>query len=130
MLLDTSGLMCLHDQADANYAEAQRLYGEVAQKLTHNYVLAEFVALTHARRLARQPALALLAALAQEPQIEIVWVDEQLHGQAMRLLQRQLDKAYSLCDAVSSILMRQRNLTDALTTDHHFIQAGFRQLLK
>ncbi len=44
------------------------------------------------------------------------------------LLERQ-DKTYSLCDAVSFVLMRQRNISEALTTDHHFEQEGFRQLL-
>jgi predicted nucleic acid-binding protein len=40
-----------------------------------------------------------------------------------------LDKSYSLCDAASFLLMRQRNIVDALTTDHHFVQAGFQRLL-
>jgi predicted nucleic acid-binding protein len=53
-----------------------------------------------------------------------------LHDSAMALLQAQLDKTYSLCDAVSFILKRQRGLIEALTTDHHFEQAGFRPLLK
>ena len=39
------------------------------------------------------------------------------------------DKNYSLCDAVSFILMRRRGLYEALTTDHHFEQEGFRRLL-
>jgi len=48
----------------------------------------------------------------------------------MTLLQSQTDKTYSLCDAISFILMRDRGVTDALTTDHHFEQAGFIRLLK
>jgi predicted nucleic acid-binding protein len=47
----------------------------------------------------------------------------------MALLRRQLDKTYSLCDAVSFLVMREKGLTDALTTDRHFEQAGFRRLL-
>ena len=39
------------------------------------------------------------------------------------------DKTYSLCDAVSFVLMRGRGMTDALTTDRHFEQEGFRRLL-
>lgn len=40
-----------------------------------------------------------------------------------------MDKNYSLCDAVSFILMRERGFTDALTTDKHFEQEGLVRLL-
>jgi predicted nucleic acid-binding protein len=33
-------------------------------------------------------------------------------------------------DCVSFVLMEQRGAADALTTDHHFEQAGFVRLLK
>jgi uncharacterized protein len=67
--------------------------------------------------------------LLQNPDIETVWVDEHLHHAAMDLLLARQDKAYSLCDAVSFVLMRQRRIQEALTTDHHFEQEGFRCLL-
>ena len=47
----------------------------------------------------------------------------------MALLGTQIDKSYSLCDAVSFILMRDCRLIQALTTDRHFEQAGFQRLL-
>jgi len=34
-------------------------------------------------------------------------------------------KAWSLCDGVSTLLMQQRDIREALTTDHDFEQAGF-----
>jgi len=46
------------------------------------------------------------------------------------LLQNRQDKTYSLCDAVSFLLMRERKITEALTTDIHFEQEGFIRLLK
>jgi predicted nucleic acid-binding protein len=60
----------------------------------------------------------------------MVWVDEQLHQTAMQLLIDRQDKTYSLCDAVSFILMRQRGVTESLTTDRHFQQEGFVRLLQ
>jgi predicted nucleic acid-binding protein len=68
--------------------------------------------------------------LADNPDVETVWVDEAPHRDAMALLSAREDKTYSLCDAVSFVLMRQRRLTEALTTDHHFEQEGFQRLLR
>jgi len=67
--------------------------------------------------------------LVDNPDIETVWVDESLHRKAMQLLANRQDKTYSLCDAVSFVLMRQRGISDALTTDRHFEQEGFIRLL-
>ena len=47
-------------------------------------------------------------------------IGEQEHRSAHMFLQKRVDKGYSLCDAVSFIIMADRGLTEALTTDHHF----------
>ena len=47
----------------------------------------------------------------------------------MDLFRNRPDKAWSLADCVSFILMGDQHLTDAWTCDHHFVQAGFRALL-
>jgi uncharacterized protein len=129
MLLDTSGLLCLHHKAEPLHDHARTLYKQARIRLTHSYVLAEFVALANARRLPRLPALTFITDLLENPDIETVWVDEALHREAMTLLLARQDKTYSLCDAVSFVLMRQRNITEGLTTDHNFEQEGFRRLL-
>jgi predicted nucleic acid-binding protein len=48
----------------------------------------------------------------------------------MALLRARLDKGYSLCDAISFALMRGLGVQTALTTDKHFVQEGFTQLLE
>ena len=68
--------------------------------------------------------------LMKDPAIEVFWVTKQLHDAGMDLLARRRDKTYSLCDAVSFLLMRDQGITEALTTDHHFEQEGFTRLLK
>jgi predicted nucleic acid-binding protein len=129
MLLDTSGLLCCFDADEARHSDAVQLYDNAPLRLTHNYVLAEFVALARARNLPRQESLAFAAEVLADPEIGVVWIDPALHNDAMRLLRSQLDKTYSLCDVVSIVLMQQHSVLDALTTDHHFEQAGFRRLL-
>lgn len=129
MLLDTAGLLCYHDQGDRHHADAVTLFQAAPVLVTHSYVLAEFVALVQARRLPRLPALEFMVDLLANEDVEIVWVDALLHRSALQFLQARPDKTYSLCDAISFLLMHARNLSEALTTDHHFDQAGFRRLL-
>ncbi len=78
----------------------------------------------------RKRTLEFVKTLVENPLIEIVWIDENLHNEAFKLLESRQDKIYSLCDAVSFILMRERGITEALTTDKHFEQEGFVKLLE
>jgi len=87
------------------------------------------IPLAHVRGLPRAPVLDFSQRVLLDPTIIVVWVDESLHRLAIDLLRNRPDKNYSLCDAVSFLLMRQRGIIDALTTDRHFEQEGFRRLL-
>jgi uncharacterized protein len=40
------------------------------------------------------------------------------------------DKRWSLTDCISFVVMQERGLTEALTADRHFEQAGFSILLR
>ena len=129
MLLDTSGLLCLLHRDEPQNAAAIELYAKASFRLTHSYVLAEFVPLAQVRGLPRELALEFSQRALDDDEIEVVWVDGLLHRQAVELLQARQDKTYSLCDAVSFLLMRERRINEALTTDKHFVQEGFIRLL-
>src|SRR3954453_8028690 len=51
-----------------------------------------------------------------------------LFREALVLYQARSDKQWSLTDCASFLIMRQQKITEALTYDHHFEQAGFRAL--
>ena len=130
MLLDTSGLFCVFHRDERQHAEASRLFRDASTRLVHSYVLAEFVALCSARRLDRRTTLAFAQELQDTPTVEVFWIEEAYHRAALAYLQSRLDKTYSLCDAVSFLVMQERRIDEALTTDHHFEQAGFQRLLR
>ena len=130
MLLDTSGLLCFLHKAEIHHLQAVRHFSEASIRLTHNYVLAELVALSRVRRFPRQPVLEFIAELHNSSAVQVVFVDSELHLAALELLRRRLDKTWSLCDAVSFLLMESQGIHEALTTDHHFEQAGFIRLLQ
>jgi predicted nucleic acid-binding protein len=130
MLLDTSGLYCYLDAGDARHGKAVSLLESAKTRLTHNYVLAELVALCNARGLDRGVTLGFITALTDDPDIVFVWVGQKEHRSAVELLRARRDKDYSLCDAISFLVMQQHGMTEALTTDHHFEQEGFARLLR
>jgi predicted nucleic acid-binding protein len=130
MLLDTSGLLCLLHRSDPFHDRARDAYRQASVRLCHNYVLAEFVALGQARKLPRELVLNFVVDLENNPDVRLVWVDQVLHDEAVALLKARADKTYSLCDAVSFVLMLQASIGEALTTDHHFEQEGFMRLLR
>lgn len=130
MFVDTSGWLCIFDERDLRHDVAVRAYGDADRLVTHNYVLAEFVALCNSRRKNRPAFLKFVDYLLDDSNIEVVWVDEILNDQAIELLRSRSDKRWSLCDAVSFVLMTNSGIVQALTTDHDFEQAGFVQLLE
>ncbi|MCU0568689.1 MAG: PIN domain-containing protein [Oculatellaceae cyanobacterium Prado106] len=61
--------------------------------------------------------------------IRVVSVDTELLTQALKLYQKYSDKSWGLTDCISFVVMQTHQITDAVTTDRHFTQAGFRILM-
>jgi predicted nucleic acid-binding protein len=129
LLIDTSGFFSLYDEDEKNHSETVRFYENSLAKITTSYVLAEYTPLAQIRRVPRSEIIKFSSLILEDKDVEIVWVDEILHRQAVKLMQKREDKNYSLCDAASFVVMRERGIMDALTTDKHFKQEGFRRLL-
>ncbi len=129
MLLDTAGLLCCFDRSDNRHQQAASLFRSARYRITHSYVFAEFIALCRSRRLNAQLAIGFVETLMHDPLTQVIWVDSGLAEQALDLLKDRPDKTYSLCDAVSFVVMRLQGVQEALTTDRHFDQEGFVRLL-
>jgi predicted nucleic acid-binding protein len=66
----------------------------------------------------------------QTDNISIVSITPQLFQEGLKMYEARQDKTWGLVDCLSFAVMEQQNLTDAATSDIHFIQAGFRVLLR
>lgn len=130
MMLDTSGLFAFVNAAESRHEKAADLFVNAADRVTHSLILAELSPLAIKRKYPTASVLALIDELIVDTSIDVVWVDEQLTREGMDLLRARPDKEYSLCDAVSFVLMYRRGIYESLTTDHHFEQEGFVALLK
>ena len=79
---------------------------------------------------ARQKFVRLLDLLREQQDVEIVASTSDLFRRGTDFFAARPDKEWSLTDCISFVVMNERSITDALTSDHHFEQAGFRILLK
>lgn len=132
IFLDTAYAIALASERDNHHTAAVRLaQGLQAQRvrlITTQAVLLEIGNALSKERY-RLGAIRLLAALESDPNIEIVPLTHDLYARAFRLFRERLDKEWGLTDCVSFVVMRDRGLSQALTPDIHFRQAGFRALL-
>ena len=64
------------------------------------------------------------------PRFTVVPVSEELMSRGYELFQARPDKAWGLTDCISFCLMKERGVTEALTHDRHFEQAGFKAMLR
>jgi hypothetical protein len=72
----------------------------------------------------------LLVDIENDPRVHIVSPSDEQFRRGKELYARRSDKEWSLTDCISFLVMQEHALTEALTADHHFEQAGFAILLK
>ena len=134
VFVDTSGWASFFVRTDPHHAKASALITRWQQQnqriVTTNYVLSELIVLFTRFRVRRSTVLNYIETIRSAVWIEIVHIDEALDAEAWRLLAERLDKEWSLVDCASFIVMEKRGLTEALTPDKHFEQAGFVRLLQ
>jgi predicted nucleic acid-binding protein len=133
LFVDASGWACLAVANDPCHAGTQAVYssalGHQRQIMTTNMILAELVPLLDSRaRIARQAVIAYVEHVRTSPYITIIHVDEAIDQAAWDMLKQYSDKSWSLVDATSFVVMRRFGIDEALTTDHHIEQAGFKRL--
>lgn len=129
VFVDTSYLVAIINPRDAAIATALRLdSGGPYRLIVTEYVLVELANLM-SRGQDRQLFLTLWDGLRGQPQVTIVPASAELFAAGLQLYRQRPDKDWSLTDSISFVVMQQHGLTEALTGDRHFEQAGFRALL-
>jgi uncharacterized protein len=116
----------LHHQAVA----AAQDYSE-GQVFTSEMVLVEFLNgfSRHSPRL-RAAAARAVRALRSSPQMTVITQTGDQFERALTRFELRADKTWSLTDCASFLIMEAEGIEAALTRDRHFVQAGFRALLR
>ena len=133
VFVDTSAWVALKHKADSLYQPATNvnrlLLTSGTRYVTSNFVLDEAYTLLRMRA-GHHIAVELGEEIAQSKLITIVRVSEVLEAQAWTIFKRYADKEFSFTDCTSFAIMRERNISEAFTSDHHFQQFGYQILLK
>ena len=95
--------------------------------LTTQYVLLE-VADAFAAPQDRPRFMELMKMLKDSIDVTVIPGSEELFARGVDLYRRRPDKHWSLTDCLSFVVMQDHGITDALTGDQHFRQAGFTPL--
>jgi predicted nucleic acid-binding protein len=130
LFLDSSYVIALVNKRDQHHAQALKM----ARRLgSPPLVTTDAILLEVGNGLARgfkAEAIAVIEEFLSSDEVRIVSVDTVLFQQGFNLYKSHQDKVWGLVDCISFIVMREHGITDALTSDTHFEQAGFNVLLK
>jgi uncharacterized protein len=122
--------LALLSEGDAAHDWALAYAADLGGRLvTTDWVIVE-VADALATATQRPTFLALWGEISDHAAIEIVAAERSLLLRGLDPYASRPDKSWSLTDCISFVVMTDRGLTEALTGDRHFEQAGFRALLR
>jgi predicted nucleic acid-binding protein len=129
IFIDTSYFLALVNSRDKYHQAAKTIASQIAPPfITSDAVLFEL-----GNALARPPHRTLgirtLQQIQADTEIEIIHIERDLFAHTVTFYKSRPDQAWGLTDCSSFVIMQQLGCREALTTDKHFEQAGFKRLL-
>jgi len=123
--LDTYALVAWVDTHEPQHTRVAEWFATSVETLvTTEWILLEFAnAMSSPKR--KKSAIPLLDVLRGSARFEIIGYEIPLFHAGNPLFRSRPDKAWSLTDCISFVVMTERGIIEALTADHHFRQAGF-----
>jgi predicted nucleic acid-binding protein len=130
LLLDTVFVQALLNQRDQYHDKAKAFLPRVRDAVEVWITKAILVEIGNALSAFNRPAAAqFIRQCYQTANVHVVSVDTSLLDRATQLYDARPDKTWGLTDCISFVVMQEQGLTDAVTADKHFVQAGFRALM-
>jgi uncharacterized protein len=130
--IDTSYLVVITHKRDRYHAEAVRISKVLenpVRLITTEAILMEYGNMLSQVNI-REKAFRYIQILRNAPDTEIVSIRPELFEKGLKEFGRYKDKEWGLVDCLSFIVMKEKGISHALTSDKHFEQAGFTVLLK
>jgi hypothetical protein len=130
ILVDTLFVVALINQHDQYHRRAVELSEtfEGSQLIVTDAILLEI-----GNSLAngyRAEAARAIEQFLDSDEVDIIRLNPDLFSRALELYKSRTDKFWGLVDCISFVVMKERGIGEALTFDRHFVQAGFRALMR
>ncbi len=130
VFVDTLFVVAQINQRDQYHAKASELTAELEG---YPLLVTDAVLLEIGNALAknyREQAVAVIENFLTSDEVKIVRLTPELFDLAFAEYKKHHDKEWGLIDCISFVVMRQEDVDQALTFDHHFEQAGFQILMR
>lgn len=129
IFIDTGFVIALINKRDRYHKQARILADQYDRQ---PLLITDAILLEIGNALARGfkvEASEIIANFMISDEVKVVRLSPQLFDEAFALYRKYQDKEWSLVDCVSFVVMQKENITQALTFDRHFVQAGFEALM-
>lgn len=130
VFVDTSFVVALVNKNDQHHSLALNQANQFAGKrlITTDAILLE-IGNALSRNFKRE-SVEIIEDFLTSVDVQVIHLDPALFRKAFDLYKSHSDKSWGLIDCVSFIVMKELGITDALSADRHFEQAGFNILIK
>lgn len=130
IFVDTGFVIALINQRDQYHQQASELANRFEG---YPLLVTDAVLLEIGNALVRnykKEAVEIIEQFFDSDEVEVVRLTPQLFDQAFALYKMYEDKQWGLVDCISFVVMRTADVSQALTFDRHFVQAGFQVLMR
>ncbi|MEA1977094.1 MAG: PIN domain-containing protein [Chloroflexota bacterium] len=128
VFVDAGAWIAITDARDKYHKAASELYKRLIDDqinlVTTNLVVAEAYIIIR-RTGGHDPAVHFLRSIRESVRLRKIYSDARVEADAEEILERFADQDFSLADAVSFVVMRDREIEEAFAFDKHFMIAGF-----
>ena len=130
--IDTSGFYAILAKHDSKHTKARTILQDAAKKrstfVTTDYVIDETATLLHAKGLSH--ILPDLFDIVFESHACIIeWMDQDRFRKTRTFFLKHRDHSWSFTDCFSFLVMKELRITEVVSKDKHFKEAGFTSVL-
>ena len=129
-LVDAALFIAVLNRRDRFHSWASDYYRRTRDRLVVDLPVLVEVGNYFAESAFRGHVISFLRHVQGDARVDCMALDVDLMREAMDLYAARADQEWGLTDCISFVLMRKAGIEEAVTTDHHFEQAGFTILMK